>query len=116
MGAGGPGLPGGGGDPGGGGENPGSRILQTLAGLQQQPSPSAEETMLFEATVMVNGAYARVAQRNSKVGEHLMKANGEINKAMSLLKSEVSKPMNQPPDFGMPATGAPTMPAGPTGV
>lgn len=105
-----PGAGGPGGDMGGGGE----RVLQLLAGLQQQPSPSAEESMLFEATVMINGAYAKVASRNAKVGQALMKANQEVNRALELLKQEGQGAMNKPPDLGMPGTAQPAV-ASPTG-
>lgn len=105
-----PGPPGagGGGDAGGGGQ-----ILQLLAGLQQAPSPSAEERMIFEATVMVNGAYARVAVRNAKVGKLLMDANSKLNQALEAMKGESTRPMGAPPDMGM-ATPQPA-PAGPGG-
>lgn len=69
--------------------------------------------MLFEATVMINGAYSRVAARNAKVGQALMKANSEVNKALQMLKDEGSG-SNKPPDLGMPGTGAPAV-AGPGG-
>lgn len=102
-----PGPPGaGGGDDAGGG-----KILQLLAGLQQAPSPSAEERMIFEATVMVNGAYARVAVRNAKVGKLLMDANSKLNQALEAMKGESTRPMGAPPDMGM-STPQPA-PAGP---
>lgn len=107
-------MPGAGGGmmpPGGApGQDGGENVLQLLASLQQQPSPSAEEKMLFEATTMINGAYARVASRNAKVGKLLMDANSKVNQALEALKSETQRPMNAPPSFGNSGPTAPSLP------
>jgi len=105
-----PAGPPGGGPPGGGMGGP-EDVLKILATLQQAPSPSAEEQMLFQATVMVNGAYARIATRNPRVGKHLMEANAKINSALEAMSEEGDRTVDRPPDLGAPGpVGAPGLP------
>lgn len=103
--AGGPGGP-----PGGGMGGP-DDVLKMLATLQQAPSPSAEEQMIFQATLMLNGAYAKVAVRNPEVGKLIMDANSKANQALQKMKGEGARSMGQPPDLGAPGpVGAPPLP------
>lgn len=117
-GPGGPGSPPPGGAPGGGGPGGGmggpEDVLKMLATMQQAPSPSAEEQMIFQATLMLNGAYAKVAVRNPEVGKLIMDANSKANQALQKMKGEGGRSMGQPPDMGAPGpVGAPQLPGAP---
>ena len=87
-----------------GGQGP-DAILKLLASFQQQPSPDAEKKMLQEATIMINGAYAKVQLRSAKAAQKIMKANSEIQGAIQDLASEGQQPVGAPPDLGLGAGG-----------
>ena len=104
-----PGADGGGvgGPMGGGGPD---AILKLLASLQQQPSPDAERKMLQEASLMVNGAYAKVQTRSAKAARLIMDANSKSQAAIEALQSEGQKSVAAPPDLGMGQMGAAAAP------
>src|SRR5437899_5227849 len=85
----GPGAMGPGGGPGGspGGPAP-EEILKLLATLQQSPPPSGDDQMMNNASIMVNGVYARIAQRSAKAARLLMEANSKIQQAREALQHE----------------------------
>lgn len=93
---------------GGGGPD---QILKLLASFQQQPSPDAEKKMLQEATIMINGAYAKVQLRSAKAAQKIMKANSEIQGAIQDLASEGQQNVAAPPDLGLGGGGG-GMPGG----
>ena len=115
-------MPGGGGPPGalappGGAPGAGGPegLLQILAGLQQSPEPDGADQMLTQATLSINGAYARIAQRSAKAAKLLMDANSRIQAARQALQEEASRPVAAPPGLGMPGMGGGGGMAGPMG-
>lgn len=95
-GQGGPPPPGAGMDPMGGGPD---AILKLLSSFQQAAQPSGEEQMLQQASLMINGAYARIAPRSAEAARALAQANVNIQTALQKLKAEPTRPLPGPPDL-----------------
>lgn len=98
------GMPGAEGGPPGGGAGP-EGLLKVLASLQQSPEPDGADQMLNDATMKINAAYARVAQRSAKAAKLLMDANSRVQAAREALQQESSRALPAPPSLGMPPSG-----------
>src|SRR3990167_279381 len=90
--------------PGPGPGGPGQDVMKLLSSMQEAPSPAAGGQMLHQASMLSNGAYARITLRSAKASKFLSMANSNISSAREALNEEGSRPMAPAPNLGTPET------------